>query len=122
MRTAKPNSPNRRAIALIIAVTLLSVTNLILTGVIAASGDDAYLAKLRTDRIRSQYAAQSALHAAIRLQSDDPENPLTGTLTYPGGAEAEIVDPFDAAPDPPGELIVEGRFGQARHKIATTIE
>lgn len=112
----------RRAVALIIAVMLLSVTNLIVTGVIAASGDDAYIGKLRLDAIRSEYAMESAIIASLKQVQTDPATPLTGTLTYPWNASATIIDPFDASPLNPGELIVEGISGQARRRMSVTIE
>jgi len=107
---------------MIIAVLLLGVTNLIVTGMIAASGDDAYIGKLRLDSIRSEYAAESAVTAALKQVQVDAAAPLTGTLAYPGGATATIIDPFDASPLAPGVLIVEGASGQARRRVSVTIE
>lgn len=118
----RPMPGQRRAVALIIAVSLLGVTNLIITGVIASSGDDAYIGKLRLDAIRSEYAAESAVIAAIKNAQTNPETPLTGTLTYPWNASATIVDPFEASPAAPGELIVQGASGQALRRISVTIE
>jgi len=119
---ARPRPANRRAMALIIAVTLLSVTNLIVTGMIAASGDDAYIGKLRLDAIRCEYAVESAITAALRQFNTDPATPLTGTLTYPGNASATIVTPFAASPAPPGTLTVSGTSGQAQRRMSVTIE
>ena len=112
----------RRAVALIIAVSLLSVTNLIVTGVITASGDDAFIAKLRLDSLRSEYAAESGVIAALKQFQMDPATPLTGTLDFPWGASATIIDPLDAAPADPGEVIVEGASGQAVQRMSVTLE
>lgn len=112
----------RRAVALIIAVALLGVTNMIVTGVIVASGDDSYIGRLRLDSIRSEYAAESGMVAAIKQQIDDSSSPLTGTITYPWGSEVTITDPFDAAPATPGELIVTGTSGLALRRMSVTIE
>jgi len=117
---AAPN--RRRAIALIIAVSLLGVTNLIVTGVIAASGDDSFIAKLRLDSIRSEYAAESAIVAALKQFQVDSSAPLTGEIAFPWGASATIIDPLDAAPAAPGEVIVEGASGQAIKRMSVTIE
>jgi Tfp pilus assembly protein PilX len=117
-----PPTRQRRAVALIIAVLLLGVTNLLVTGMIAASGDDAYIGKLRLDSIRSEYAAESAIIAALKQFQTDTATPLTGTLTFPGGATATIVDPFDASPLPPGVVIVEGASGQAKRRMSVTIQ
>lgn len=117
---AAPN--RRRAIALIIAVSLLSVTNLIVTGVIAASGDDSYIAKLRLDSIRSEYAAESAIIAALKQFQVDSSAPLTGEIEFPWGASATIINPLGAAPAEPGEVIVEGASGQAVKRMSVTIE
>lgn len=113
---------SRRAVALIIAVSLLGVTNLIVTGVIASSGDDAYIAKLRLDEIRSEYAAESAIIASIKRFQVDASDPLTGVISYPWGASATVIDPFDASPADPGEVIVEGVSGQAKQRLSVTIE
>lgn len=112
----------RRAVALIIAVALLGVTNLIVTGVIVASGDDSYIGRLRLDAIRSEYAAESGMIAAIKQQMDDASSPLTGTITYPWGSTATITDPFDASPAAPGELVVTGTSGLAVRRMSVTIE
>lgn len=118
-----PNNPRqRRAVALIIAVTLLSVTNIIISGVIATSGDDSYIAKLRLDELRCEFAAESAIIAALKRFQTDASDPLTGAITYPWGATATVLDPFEAAPADPGDVIVEGVSGQARQQMAVTIE
>ena len=126
---SKPNKPDfkpkpnqRRAVAMIIAVSLLSVTNIIVTGVIASSGDDSYIAKLRMDEIRCEFAAESAIIAALKRFQTDDSDPLTGVITYPWGATATVLDPFDAAPADPGDVIVEGASGQARQRMSVTIE
>ncbi|MCB9847841.1 MAG: hypothetical protein H6814_05450 [Phycisphaeraceae bacterium] len=112
----------RRATAMVIAVALLGVTNLIVTGVIASSGDDAFIGKLRVDAIRSEYAAESTIIAALKQYQLDPSTPLTGTLSFPSGASASILDPLDAAPAEPGTVIVEGDAGQARRRLSVTLE
>ena len=66
MTQSPPAQPaRRRAVALIIAVSLLSVTNLIVTGVIAASGDDAYIGKLRLDSIAAVQAKDDGLPGRV---------------------------------------------------------
>lgn len=113
---------DRRATALIIAVSLLSVTNLIITGMLSASADDAYIGKLRLDAIRSEYAAESAIIATLKQFQTDSTTPLTGTIDFPWGASATILDPLDAAPADPGEVVVQGESGQAKQRLSVTIE
>jgi len=126
MKNRAPNRPKtpakRRAVAMIIAVALLGVTNLIVTGVIAASGDDAYIGKLRVDSIRAGYAAESTIIAVLKQYQSDASTPLTGTISFPSGASATILDPLDAAPAEPGTVTVEGAAGQSRHRLSVTLE
>lgn len=122
MNVQRLTQQRRRAVALIIAVSLLAVTNLIVTGVIASSGDDSYIAKLRLDEIRSEYAAESIILAALKRYLDDASDPLTGTVNYTWGASGTVIDPFDAAPADPGDVIVEGVSGQAKQRLSVEIE
>lgn len=122
MKHRRTNPRQRRAVALIIAVTLLSVTNIIISGVIATSGDDSYIAKLRLDELRCEFAAESAIIASLKRFQTDASDPLTGEIAFPWGATATVIDPFDAAPADPGEVIVEGASGQAKQRMSVTIE
>lgn len=112
----------RRAVALVIALSILGVTNILIVGAITSSGDDAWIGSLRLDSLRAFYAAESGATAALRRYVVDDADPLTGTIALPGGAEAEIVDPLAAAPEPPGALIVEGRSGMAARRVSLNVQ
>jgi len=121
MTRARPR-PGRRALALVVALSVLSVTNLLIIGAITSSADDAWIGRLRLDSLRAFYAAESGAAAALRRYIADDTDPLTGVLTFAGGAEAEITDPIGDAPDPPGLLGVEGRSGLATRRIAIDVQ
>jgi Tfp pilus assembly protein PilX len=109
-------------VALVIALSVLGVTNLLVVGAIASAGDDALIGRLRLDSIRAFYAAESGAAAALRQYVADDTAPLTGTITLPGGAEAEIVDALEAPPAEPGTLVVEGRSGLAARRLTLEVQ
>ena len=112
----------RRGMALIIAVTIISVTNLVVLGALTASGDDSRVGGLRTSTIRAFYASESGVRLCVRQYMLDSVNPLVGTLALPGPESVEVIDPFDASPAPAGTLIVEGSHGIARRRVQVDVE
>ncbi len=80
---------DRRAVALVIALSLLGVTNLLVIGAIASAGDDALIGRLRLDSIRAFYAAESgaaaALDRVVRVVREAP-------ATAPGETTPDVVE------------------------------
>jgi hypothetical protein len=103
-------TPSRRAAALAIAAVVLTLLGIVTIGVAGASGDDASAATQRLDAVRAWAGAESARAICIRVQQETPATPATGQITLPDGTVLVIVQPFAAAPAPPGTAIVEGRF------------
>ncbi len=112
--------PRRRGAALAIAAIILAMLGILTLGVTAAAGDDAALATQRLAAVRAALAAESARAICLRQQAIDPAAPADGTFNLPDGSEAVVIQPFAAAPAPPGEAIVEGRHGGAVRRITIT--
>ncbi|MFG0274032.1 MAG: hypothetical protein ACF8QF_03135 [Phycisphaerales bacterium] len=109
----------RRGTILVASVVMLGVLALATLSAVDAGADDARLNALRFDSLRAFYAAESAVEAAIDRRQRDPSNPLTGTISFPSGAEGVVIDPLDES-SAPYTLIVEGRAGEARRRIEVT--
>jgi len=122
MRWIDSRHAGRRGVALIVAVLIISVTNLVVIGAVRASGDDARVAALRADTLRAFYASESGVRMGVREYIDDPANPLTGTVTLPGGEVVEVIDPLEASPAAPGQLVIEGSYGTARRRLQVDVQ
>lgn len=113
---------SRRAGVLVAALIVLAWIHLAVVGAVVGAGDDVRVSAWKLEALHAHAAAEGAARIAIRLQAEDPANPATNFIEMPSGVRATILDPFEAAPESPGSIIVEAAFGESVQRCEWTLE
>lgn len=115
-RQAKRSS--RRGVIVLIAVIILAVMNVAILSTVAAAGSDAHIGVLRVETIRAFYAAESGATICVKGIIGPSTPPTEGSSATVGSETVHFIQ----VQTPPGELIVEGRAGFARRRLAIQVE
>lgn len=109
-----------RGVALAVVIVVLAMLNLVVMGSVRPSGDEAVLGAMRAETTRAYYAAESGAFIAVRAVVGRLEPPTVGSEQAVGVATVAFIDL------PPrgevGQIIVEGRSGEARRRLNLLVE
>ncbi len=119
---ASRRQASRHAMALVVAVIMLSVVALVSLGALTSAADDARVGSLRIESLRAFYAAESGAMLSRRQQREDAAAPLAGTFTLPEGQRFTVIAPFKAAPLDPGVSTIDGLCGRAARRAEVEAE
>ncbi|GIK17866.1 MAG: hypothetical protein DYG93_04235 [Leptolyngbya sp. PLA2] len=110
----------RAGVALAVVIVVLAMLNLVVMGSARPAGDEAVLGAMRAETTRAFYAAESGAFIAVRAIVDGLEPPALGSEQSVGAATVAFVSL------PPtgevGEIVVEGRSGEARRRLNLLVE
>lgn len=110
---------SRRGAAILAAVILLAFINLLVIASVRPAGDEALIVESRVLSLRALHAAESGVRVVTGSLIAGQDVPEEGTVVSLATAEFEIV----AVPPPgePGEIVVEGRAGNARRTLSIIV-
>lgn len=109
----------RPGMAVVIAVLVLAMLNLMVALSIRPSADESLTSVQRAETVRAFYAGESGGAIVVRTLLDTGAAPGAGATRSLSGAVVEIVSVPDSGP---GTIIVEGRAGSARRRIEFDVE
>lgn len=122
MKTRWPAGSRGTTIAL--AVVILAMIQLLVIGVLVASGDESEVRGLRVQTARAFYAAESGVVIAARAMTDNAGIPAEGSHISLPDAQVEFVT-IPASVGGSGvdeELIVQGLSGAAVRRLRVDFE
>ncbi len=107
-------------VALAVVIVVLAMLNLVVMGSVRPAGDEVVLGAMRAETTRAFYAAESGAFIAVRAVVGGLEPPPTGSEQAVGVATVLFV----ALPPTGevGEIVVEGRSGEARRRLNLLVE
>ncbi|MCB9846461.1 MAG: hypothetical protein H6811_10815 [Phycisphaeraceae bacterium] len=117
---ARSARSRRRGAIVAAIVVLLALMNLVVVGVLRPTADESQLAEDRVQSSRAFHASESGARIAIRriLAGDDPLE--AGTTVSVGVAEIEFIQSPESGE--PGEIVIEGRSGDARRRLSVMVQ
>jgi hypothetical protein len=104
--------------AAVVVVVVVALLHLAVVASVRTGGQDAQVALLRVDTLRAFYLAESGWMVARRTASNPAARPDSGDVLLIGGQPVEFVD----VPPGAGVILVEGRSGFARRRVAVTVQ
>lgn len=110
---------SRRGGAVLAAVVLLAMINLLMVASVRPAGDESMIGESRLLSLRALHAAESGVRIVAGTLISGGEVPEVGSIVQLGGAEIEFVSVPPVGE--PGEIVVEGRAGQARRTLSVIV-
>jgi len=117
-RAVRRKSSARRGVVVLVVVVVLAVLHVAIIASVAASGSDAQIGLLRVETTRAFYAAEGGASVVVKGILGQTTPPTEGSTLTLDGSEVEFVQ----VPESAGEIIVEGRSGFARRRLAIDVE
>ncbi|MCW5777684.1 MAG: hypothetical protein KIS87_14705 [Phycisphaeraceae bacterium] len=118
--SSRTSARRKSGVALAIVIVVLAMLNLVVMGSIRPAGDEVVLGAMRAETTRAFYAAESGAFIAVRAIIGGLEPPTIGSEQTVGVATLTFVSL------PPtgevGEIVVEGRSGEARRRLNLLVE
>ncbi|HRQ72765.1 MAG TPA: PilX N-terminal domain-containing pilus assembly protein [Phycisphaerales bacterium] len=119
-RPPRLSTRRHHGIALAVVIVVLAMLNLVVMGSVRPAGDEALMGAMRAETTRAFYAAESGAFIAVRAIVGGLEPPAVGSEQTIGVATVAFVGL------PPtgevGEIVVEGRSGEARRRLNLLVE
>jgi type II secretory pathway pseudopilin PulG len=109
---------DRRAVALVVIIVVMSVLALAVAGAIRPVRDEAELATLRVETTRAFYAAESGAFIVMNAVMGNNEMPAEGSTLNLVGQRIEFVQ----VPDVDPIAVIQGVSGDAIRRIELTTE
>ncbi len=110
----------RTGVALAVVIVVLAMLNLVVMGSVRPAGDEALMGAMRAETTRAFYAAESGAFIAVRAIVGGLEPPAVGSEQAIGSATVIYLD-LPPSGDV-GEIVVEGRSGEARRRLNLLVE
>lgn len=110
----------KRGFAIVAVVATIAIMNIVVFGSIGASGEHSATVALRAQSVRAFYAAESGAMVAMSAISRGDEPPNAGDRIDLGAAQVQFIEM--PAGDAEGEIVVEGRSGDGRRRIALRVD
>jgi len=120
-RLALPRTTRRHGgVALAVVIVVIAMLHLVVMGSVRPAGDEVVLGAMRAETTRAFYAAESGAFIAVRAVVGGLEPPVVGSEQAVGVATVAFV----ALPPSGevGEIVVEGRSGEARRRLNLLVE